>query len=54
MFVMACARQMGLGWSLRAGAESTVHAIFAGPTGSGVPYLLTILFWPFYYLRPPR
>lgn len=54
MFVMACARQMGVGWSLRVGAESAVHAIFAGRTGFGTPYLLAILLWSFYYLRPPR
>jgi hypothetical protein len=54
MFVMACARQMGVGWSLRVGAESAVHAIFAGWTGFGAPYLLAILLWSFYYLRPPR
>jgi hypothetical protein len=54
MFVMACARQMGVGWSLRVGAESAVHAIFASRTGFGTPYLLAILLWSFYYLRPPR
>ena len=54
MFVMACARQMGVGWSLRAGAESAVHAIFAGPVGFGVPYFLATFLWSFYYLRPPR
>ncbi len=54
MFVMACARQMGLGWSLRTGAESAVQAIFAGPAGFGVPYFLATLLWSFYYLRPPR
>lgn len=54
MVVLACARQMGVGWSLHAGAESAVHAIFAGPTGFGAPYLLATLLWSFYYLRPPR
>ena len=53
MFVVACARQMGVGWSLRAGAESTVLAISASPSGFGGPYLLATLLWSFYYLRPP-
>jgi hypothetical protein len=54
VFIMACARQMGLGWSLRTGAESALQAIFAGPSGSGVPYFVAILLWSFYYLRPSR
>ena len=54
MFVMACARQMGVGWSLRSGAESAVLAIFAGPAGFGVPYFLATFLWSFYYLRPSR
>jgi hypothetical protein len=54
MFVMACAREMRVGWSLRAGAESAVLAIFAGRTGFGAPYLLATLLWSFYYLRPSR
>lgn len=47
-------RQMGVGWSLRAGAESAVHAIFAGPARFGVPYFIATFLWSFYYLRPSR
>jgi hypothetical protein len=54
MVVMACAAQMGVGWSLRTGAESTMQAIVASRGGFGAPYLLAILLWSFYYLRPPR
>ncbi|HEY4166740.1 MAG TPA: hypothetical protein VGM96_08180 [Reyranella sp.] len=54
VFIMACARQMGVAWSLRAGGESAVLAIFAGRGGFGAPYLLATLLWSFYYLRPSR
>jgi hypothetical protein len=54
MFVMACAGEMGVSWSLRAGAESVALAIFTGRAGFGVPYVLATLLWSFHYLRLSR